>query len=171
MKPLVLFAGVAGLCLIGIAVFTLWYFASRREKEGEAARELRFAEARAILGRWNIMDYLLLFPFAFALLFLAVDLYGALRDQSLYPSYYPGYLTAGLIFVVLTFLFVYLRLILTLRLGRNQPEGLAVKNQSDNPADADYPKQGVERGKQGAKAKLGNQVAEGKQQKTEQRGQ
>lgn len=170
MKPLLLFAGIAGLCLIGIAVFTLWYFASRREKEGETARELRFAEARAILGRWNAIDYLLLFPFAFAILFLAVDLYGALRDQSLYPSYYSGYLTAGLIFVILTFVFVYLRLILTLRLYRNQPEGLATKNQSDDPANADHPKQRVERGKKRTEAKLSNQIAKGKQQETKQSG-
>lgn len=170
MKPLVLLAGIAGVCLIGIAVFTLWYFASPRKKAGEDAREARFAEARLILGRWNTIDYLLLFPFAFAILFLAVDLFGAVRDKSLYPSYYAGYLTAGLIFVILTFVFLYLRLILTLRLYRSQPERLAAKNQSDDPTDADHPKQGVERGKKRAEAKLRNQITKGKQQEGEQSG-
>ena len=147
MRPLVLFGGFAGLFLIGIAIFMIWYFGSwkwRGKGLGQRLDPLKREEAKVVLSRWNVFDYLLLFPFAFAILFLVVDLMGALRDKPLYPNYYSGYLISGLIFVLLTFTFVYLRLMLTLRLSQNLVS--TSTDQKHEPADADHSKQGIEKG-------------------------
>ncbi|WP_438432069.1 hypothetical protein [Gorillibacterium sp. sgz500922] len=138
---LAILGGIVAVFFIVLAVLTARFFLTR-SPDAEGKRRLRLRnreEGRRRLLRWTVADYLLLFPAAFAFLFLLVDVIAVLRDRSLFPDYHVGYLLCGFAMFLLSFLFLYARLLLTLGLERNA----AAADQEADPTDAEGAEQRV----------------------------
>jgi len=139
---LAVFSGLVALFFIVLVVLTVRFFVSWNPDE-EGRRRLRIKnreEGRRLLLRWTLADYLLLFPAAFAFLFLLVDVIAVLRDRNLFPDYHIGYLLCGFVLFILSFGFLYARLMLTIGLYRDA----AAPHQEPDPAKAERSKQRVE---------------------------
>ncbi|WP_058303536.1 hypothetical protein [Gorillibacterium timonense] len=135
---LAILGGMVGLFFIGLSVMTIRQFVVR-SPEGNGNHRLRLRngeETRKVLLRWNMADYLLLFPAAFAFLFLLVDVIAVLRDQSLFPDYHIGYLLCGFVLFLLSFGFLYARLLLAMTLSHKP----SPSHQEPNPTEGERTK-------------------------------
>lgn len=131
---LAVLGGLVGLFFIALSIAAIVFFVGR-QPDRKGIKRIRLKnreEGRRLLLRWTLADYLLLFPAAFAFLFLLVDVIAVLRDRSLFPDYHIGYLLSGFVLFLLSFAFLYGRLMLAIGLSREAPAA----HQEPNPAEA-----------------------------------
>ncbi|MEO3944218.1 hypothetical protein [Gorillibacterium sp. CAU 1737] len=131
------FGGLVGLIFLVLSLLALRTLITLRsnDKGGRSLAWRDSAERKRVLLRWNRADALLLFPAAFAFLFLLVDVIAVLRDRSLFPDYHLGYLLSGLALFLLSFGYLYIRLMLALGLSREA----GAAHQLPDPAQAEHP--------------------------------
>jgi hypothetical protein len=133
---LTMIAAAIGLIALGSIVGVIWMLLSKRgELDADIADRLRKR-----LLHWSFFDYIIVLLFFFGMVFLIVDLSATLRDREAYPFYHFGYLASGFIFCLISMLFVFVRLGLTLAAVRRSS---TLPHQHEQPAEAHQAEQGV----------------------------
>lgn len=142
---LAIFAGLIGLFVTGVAVFTAWAYYSTRARLKQAGQQ---PEGETPAGepdispwdwflRFTVADYAALFLFGFGAVFLITDLIGVMKDRDMFPMYHFGYLLCGILFCLMGMLFMFVRLVLVLRLTGGASASAHHPHEPDQPEQAE----------------------------------
>ncbi|WP_166246467.1 hypothetical protein [Paenibacillus turpanensis] len=126
-------AGLLGLAVTACVVFTAYVYYTERKKTGGGDTSIP-----AKLLRWTAIDYAVLFLFLTGTVFLLVELVAVTRDRESYPFYHYGYLLSGIMYSVLSMVFLVVRMTMLLRAAApsNDPAAALVP-QHNEPKQAD----------------------------------
>lgn len=131
---LAIFVCLVTIGVAGAAVYTVWYV--RQQAKGyQAIRANKSALdlTAPYLLRWTVLDYAGMLLSFMGLMFVLVDLIAVIRERDSYPYYHYGYLACGFVFLLVSVVFLLLRLGFILALiNKNRASS---SNQSREPQD------------------------------------
>jgi predicted metal-binding membrane protein len=141
---LAIFGGFLGLVVTGIALYTAWIIHQLWKQQAASPRALNSTEIAArYLSHWTVMDFAIIGVSAIGLLLLAADLFADIRDRASFPPYHIFYLLCGLIFSMMGFLLLVVRLFVVIGINRPPAEtsqSPISPNHHDQPNDTDHAK-------------------------------
>ena len=108
---LAIFVCLVTLGVAGAAVYTVWYVRQQaRGYQAIRANKSALDLTAPYLLRWTVLDYAGMLLSIMGLMFVFVDLIAVIRERESYPYYHYGYLACGFVFLLVSVLFLLLRL-------------------------------------------------------------